>query len=104
VTTLHVLILVGFGVGAWCHRLALVHLRTGPKASGLLAIFGVLVWGMFYVAALQAHRDASSIFRTVTDLVMPAFSDWLAKVKAPLDSVASAHLERVNKALNEPLT
>jgi hypothetical protein len=86
VALVHAIVLAGFAVGKWCPRWAMVRLDFGPRMSACLLLFGLAIWFLFYVAALQPCRDASKIFRTLVDIAMTPFSAWLPNATPSVSS------------------
>jgi hypothetical protein len=89
VATLHLGLLAAFGVGALRPSLVLFSVLTGPRFSFWMVVFGLVVWLVFYQAALPAHREAGAALRATVDVTVPKLADWAKSVKAPLpeDSV-----------------
>jgi hypothetical protein len=86
VALVHAFVLLGLAIGFWFRRLAVFSLDFGPRLSACLLIFGVAVWILFYLAALQPSRDASKIFRTLVDIAMPSFAEWLPSANPSVSS------------------
>jgi hypothetical protein len=99
VAFLHALVLIGFGIGIWSHRLVFVVLQTGPKTSLSLMAFGITVWASFYAAALPAYREAGKMFKSIVDIAMPSFVEWVQKVNAPLGDAATHNAKKVRNYL-----
>src|SRR5271157_1236779 len=89
VAVLHAVTLAGFGIGRISHRLVFVVLGAGPKASAFLLVFGIVMWLLFYAAALPAHREAGKIFQCMVDTAMPSFAKWLTEVKVPIGEITA---------------
>lgn len=102
VAVLHTMVLVGFAIGAWRHDLAVITLRIGPRASVSLLTFGLVMWLLFYRAALPAHREAGMIFRSIVDAVVPAFVGWAIGVRVPLPQSAVDQISLLTDYLKEP--
>jgi hypothetical protein len=101
VVFLHVLVLIGFGIERWCHKPALVALHVVPKTSFSLMSFGIAVWGLFYLAALPTYRDVGKLFRSIVDIAMPSFLEWLQKVNAPLGDAAIQNAQKIRNHLRD---
>jgi len=104
VCVLHLLVLAGFGIGALSKHLVFLSLRTGPIASFLLFLVGVAIWWLFYLAALPAHRDAGKILQSAIDIAIPSFSEWVNKVRAPLEKPVADRVQQLNRYIAEPET
>jgi hypothetical protein len=101
VAFLHALVLIGFAVGLWSHRLAFVVLHTTPRASFSLMAFGVAVWALFYAAAIPAYREVGTLFRSAVDVAMPSFVEWLQKVNAPLSEATVQSAQKIRDHLRD---
>lgn len=102
IAILYVLLAIGFAIGKFFPNLAVVTVQTGPAASLALLAFGVLVWIVFYRAALPAHREAGRTLQSVIDTGVPDFLVWLSKVRAPLDEATVEKLKKLGHYLAEP--
>jgi hypothetical protein len=97
VSLLHIFVLVGFLLG---NQIApVVTLPIGPSTSAWLALFGLVVWLLFYRASLPAHREAAAAFRSIVDAVMTKFIEWMRTLKAPLDEGDRQHIEELTEYL-----
>jgi IS1 family transposase len=101
VAVLHALVLIGFAIGSLFPHFVIVSLQTGPKTSFVILLAGIAVWWLFYMAALPAHREAGRIFQSMVDIAMPDFTDWINKIKAPLDQPVIDLLKKLHKHLAE---
>jgi len=99
VAVLHALVLIGFGIGVWCPRLVFLDLRSGPRTSLSLMAFGIAVWAVFYAMALPAYRDAGKLFRSIVDIAMPPFFEWLQKVNAPANGTTIQNAKKIRDYL-----
>lgn len=102
VALLHLLVLIGFGIGKLFPQAVVASLPIAPRVSLVLLAFGVFVWIVFYEAALPAHREAGRVLQSVIDTGMPGFLAWLSKVRAPLDEDTIKQLEKLRRYLAEP--
>lgn len=102
VALLYVLGLIGFAIGKLFPSLAVVTVQVGPGAALALLAFGIVVWIVFYRAALPAHREAGRTLQSVIDTGMPEFVAWLSKVRAPLDEATVEKLKKLGHYLAEP--
>jgi hypothetical protein len=102
VTILYVFLLIGFAIGKFFPGLAVVTVQAGPAAAVALLAFGIVVWIVFYEAALPAHREAGRTLKSVIDTSVPEFLVWLSKVRAPLDEATVEKLEKLRRYLAEP--
>lgn len=100
VAIIHLLVLVGFAIGALA-RFG-VELATGPSASAGLILAGVAVWWLFYQAALPAHRGAGDALRAIIDAVMPKFMEWATNVRVPPPDEAIERVAALNRYLATP--
>jgi hypothetical protein len=101
VALVHLLILLGFGVGKVYPRIA-IPLSFGPSTSSTFIMVGVLASLLFYWASLPAHKEAGKILQSIVDSVMPGFIEWLVDFKAPLRGETLSKLEKVRRYLAEP--
>lgn len=103
VTLFHAILLLRFLIGlAYPHVLKIV--PFGYKISAVFIVYGMLVWGLFYWAALPAHREAGKILQSIIDNAMPEFANWLRNFSAPLHGGSILKLEKVRRFLAEPST
>jgi hypothetical protein len=99
VAVLHIVALLGFAIGALDPSLIFFHVTLRPSTSAWLALFGLLVWWLFYQAALPAHRTAGAVFRATIDGVVPTFLELVRSLQVPLTEDAVKSVEAVNEYL-----
>jgi hypothetical protein len=99
---LHFMVLVGFAIGKISVSLVLFRLSTGTVPSVLLMLFGLLVWFLFYLASLPAHREAGAALRALIDLAFPKFVDWATTIQVPPSKGTVEKIAKVNEYLKRP--
>ncbi len=105
VAVTHVVVLLGFAVGALSRSLIVFHLALPPLVSAWLVVFGLFVWYWFYLVSLPAHREAGGIFRAIVDGVLPNFLEWSNTLQVPLSDERIEKVEALNeylKSLDRP--
>jgi hypothetical protein len=103
VAVLHFLVLIGFAIGYLKDTLVLFRLPVGSmKVSISLTLFGLLVWFLFYLASLSAHREAGAALRAIIDSAFPKFSDWATTMQVPAAGETVEKITRLNEYLKHP--
>ncbi|PYR78396.1 MAG: hypothetical protein DMF86_06055 [Acidobacteria bacterium] len=99
VALVHLIVLIGFGVGALNQSLIFFHIQPGPAVSAWLALFGLFVWLWFYQVSLPAHRTAGAMFEAIVDGVFPKFVEWATALRVPPSDETIKKVEALNEYL-----
>ena len=73
---------------------------VGAPTALALASLGLMVFALFYLLSLPAHREAGRVFRTVVDLSVKKLDDWTSETPAPLGNSAEGRIASRKRYLN----
>lgn len=100
VAVVDVLVLVGFGIAKLFPSVTLVRIPIGVNSTIALALFGAVMFLLFYGLSLPAHREAGRVFRSIVDLSIKKVQDIVNSTAAPLDDAVKTQLAARKRYLN----
>jgi hypothetical protein len=93
-------ILIGLAIGSLWPSLVFVPVTMSVVQCLTLMVLGVIVGVLFYWLSLPAHAEAGKMFRTVVDLAVPPFREWIQNV-SPASSELKEKIGAVHRHLDE---
>lgn len=100
VAFLNGLALMGYIIGALKPSAVIANLVVSSREVFALMLFGIIVFVLFYLLALPAHRKAGRSFCAAVDLSISAFNKWSQETSAPLDTVSVERIADRKRYLN----
>ncbi len=100
VAVLNAIVLIGYAIGSVSRGPVIANLLIGPREVAAFVAFGLVVFFVFYLLALPAHRKVSQLFCAMVDLAITGFNEWSAKGTAPLDVASVTRIANRKRYLN----